>query len=88
MFAAVGQDSNLDGGVLDAILGVAAGEGFETVSSTNSGPSGRAILHDEEACAPISFKVLGVSDLLVWDDTKGLEETIRGGTGSLFDQQG
>jgi len=65
MFLVVGQDGNLDGGVLDVILRVVAGEGFETISTANSGPSGHAILHDEETLATISFKVLGVSDLLV-----------------------
>jgi len=77
-FLVIGQDNDLDGGVLNVVLGVAAGEGFETVSMTNGGPSGCAVLHDEETLATVSFKVLGVSDLLVWDDTKGLEETILG----------
>ncbi len=77
-FLVVGQHGDLDGGVLDVIPGFVAGEGFETVSATNGGPGGRAVLHDEEALATVGFKVLRVSDLLVRDDTKGLEENRRG----------
>ena len=78
MFLVVGQDSNLDGGVLDAIFIVGAREGVETVSATDSSPCGQTVLHDEQALLTVDIKVLGVADLSVLDDAVGLEETILG----------
>lgn len=77
-FLVVGQDGDLDGGVLDAVLGVVAGEGFETVGATDGGPRGQPILHDEQALLTVDVEVLGVADLVVRDDAVGLEETILG----------
>ena len=57
-FLVVGQDGDPGGDVLDAILGVVAGEGSATVSATNGGPGGRAVFHDEEALPTVGFKVL------------------------------
>jgi len=77
-FLAVGHDGNLDGSVLDFVLGEVTGERFKAVSATDGGPGGRTVLHDEEALVTVGFEVLGVSDLVVLDDTISLEETIPG----------
>ncbi len=74
----VGQDGDLDGGVLDAVVIVDAGQGLETVGATDGGPRGQPILHDEQALLTVDVEVLGVSDLVVLDDAVSLEETIPG----------
>ena len=42
----VGKDGNLNGSVVDAIVIVGAGEGVETVGTTDDGPHGQPILHN------------------------------------------
>jgi len=74
----VGQDGDLDGSVLDAVVIVDAGEGLETVGATDGGPRGQPILHDEQGLLTVDVEVLGVADLVVLDDAVGLEETILG----------
>ncbi len=47
MCPVIGQDGDLDGGAMDAVVTVDAGEGLETVGTTDGGPRGQPILHDK-----------------------------------------
>ena len=74
----MGQDSDLNGGVLDAIVIIDAGEGLETVGATDGGPCGQPILHNEQALLTVYIEVVWIAHLIVLDDAVGLEETILG----------
>ena len=75
---AIGQDSNLNGGVLDPVFIVHARERLETVGATDGCSCGQPIFDDKEALLAMDIKVLGVSELTVLDDAVGLEVTIPG----------
>ena len=65
-FLVVGQDSELDGGVFDAVVIVCADEGLETIDATDGCPRDQPILHDEQAILTVYIEVLGSRNSSSW----------------------
>ena len=74
----VGQDSDLYGGLLDAVLIVGVGEGFEAIGATHSGHRHQPIFYHEQTLLPVDVELLWVAHLSVLDVVVCLEETILG----------
>ncbi len=71
------QDGDLNGDFLDAVLNEVAGDGLETIGTTDNNPRGQPILHNKQALLTIDIKVLRVANLIMLDNLISLEETIH-----------
>ena len=72
----MGQDANLNGCVLDAMVTVDASERLKPIGTTYSGACGQAILHNNKCLIAMDIKVLGLADFITVHNAKGLEESI------------
>ena len=74
----VAQNSNFDGCVRDAVIVVIAGEGLETINTTDSGARGQPIFDDKQALVAIEIEMLRLANFTVLDDAEGWEKTVVG----------
>ena len=78
VLVAVRVYGDLDGRILDAVLGVCANERLHAGETTESGACGLSVLDDNQAFLAVGIELLRLADLVILYDSSDLKEPVGG----------